>query len=340
MGTQSTSRIESTTLQKQMAGWAIERFGDLRRDRALLSLEKLPVPKVEKHDVLIRMYGAEIGDWDALVASGEWSVERSFPIVLGLAGSGTVVAVGKDVVDIEKGDLVWTYSHPLSHRGCRSHHHNGSWAEYMLVPFRRVAPAPTSIDLTYVGGAPIVGLTAHETIVDILQVERHDVVLITAAAGGVGHLAVQLAARRGAHVVAIARKHNHEFLRDLGAEMLIDYTEEDFVHATRKLFPEGVDKALNGVEGATANKVVQAVRPRGHVVDLTGSTTSVLPDGRVDTDYVVRPNRVRLATLAQMFDRKELKLEVAHKVAFKHASRGLAEVLAKQVRGVLALEIP
>lgn len=81
MGTTSTSRTESTTLQKQMAGWAIERFGDLRRDRALLSLETLPVSKVEKHDVLIRMYGAEIGDWDALVASGEWPVERPFPIV-------------------------------------------------------------------------------------------------------------------------------------------------------------------------------------------------------------------------------------------------------------------
>lgn len=341
MGTTSTSasRIESTTVQKQMAGWAIERFGDLRRDRALVSLEKLPVPKLDRRDVLIRMHGAEIGDWDPLVASGEWPVERSFPIVLGLAGSGTVVAVGKDVVGVAKGDMVWTYSHPLSHRGCRSHHHNGAWAEYMLVPFRRVALAPTSIDLTYVGGAPIVGLTAHETIVDILQVGRHDVVLITAAAGGVGHLAVQLAARRGARVVAIASKRNHEFLRDLGAEVLIDYTENDFVYATRQLFPDGVDKALNGVEGPTADKVVGTVRRRGHVVDLTGSATRMLPEGRVDTDYVVRPDRVRLATLARMFDRNELKLEVAHKVPFKHAPRGLAEVLAKHVRGVLVLDI-
>lgn len=141
-------------------------------------------------------------------------------------------------------------------------------------------------------------------------------------------------------MVAIARKQNHEFLRELGAEILIDYTEEDFVQAIHKLFPEGVDKALNGVEGATANKVVEAVRPPGHVVDLTGSATRKLPAGRVDTDYVVRPNRVRLATLATMLDREELKLEVAHKVPFKHAPRGLAEVLAKQVRGVLVLQIP
>jgi NADPH2:quinone reductase len=341
MGTTSASRSETrTTRKKVMGAWAIERFGELRREHSLLALEELPMPKVEPRDVLIRMYGAEIGDWDALVASGEWSVERSFPIVLGLAGSGSVVAAGKDVVGLEKGDRVYTYSHPLSHRGCRSRHHNGAWAEYMLVPFRRVALAPTSLDLTHAGAAPIVGSTAHETLVDILKVERHDVVLITAAAGGVGHLAVQIAARRGARVVATARTKNHEFLRDLGAEVLIDYTREDFVEATRKRFPEGVDKALNGVEGETANKVVQAVRPRGHVVDLTGSATASLPDGRVDTDYVVRPDRLRLATLARMFDREELKLEIAHPVPFARARDGVAEVLTKQVRGVLVLKIP
>ncbi|HVH42557.1 MAG TPA: NADP-dependent oxidoreductase [Labilithrix sp.] len=340
MGTTTASRSETTTAQKVMGAWAIERFGDPRRERSLLSLEKLPVPKVEARDVLIRMYGAEVGDWDALVASGEWSVERSFPIVLGLAGAGSVVAVGKDVVGLEKGDAVYTYSHPLSHRGCRSRHHNGAWAEYMLVPFRRVALAPMSLDLTHAGAAPIVGLTAHETIVDILKVERHDVVLITAAAGGVGHLAVQIAARRGARVIAIARRQNHEFLRALGAEFLIDYTRQDFVETIRANFPAGVDKALNGVEGATANKVIQAVRPRGHVVDLTGSATASLPDCRVDIDYVVRPDRVRLATLAHMFDRGELKLEIAHPVPFARARDGLAEVLTKQVRGVLVLKIP
>jgi NADPH:quinone reductase-like Zn-dependent oxidoreductase len=341
MGRMSTSRLETAIAQKQMGAWAIERFGDPRRERSLLSLEKLPVPKVEARDVLIRMYGAEIGDWDALVASGEWSVERSFPITLGLAGSGAVVAVGKDVVGLERGDLVYTYSHPHHHRGCRSQDHNGSWADYMLVPFRRVALAPKSLDLTHAGAAPIVGLTAYETIIEILKVERHDVVLITAAAGGTGHLAVQIAARRGAHVVATARSENHEFLRGLGAELLIDYTREDFAKAARKRYREGVDKALNGVGGETANKVLQAVRPQGHVVDLTGTATkSLLPEGRVDTDYVVRPDRARLTALALMFDSGELKLEVEHPVSFSRAPAGLAEVLAKRVRGVLVLQIP
>lgn len=340
MGTMTPSRSASTAKQKQMGAWAVERFGDPSRERSLISLEELPIPEVDRDDVLIRMHGAEIGDWDALVASGEWSVERSFPIVLGLAGAGTVVAAGNSVVGLEKGDAVYTYSHPLSHRNCGAQrHHNGAWAEYMLVPFDRVALAPTSLGLTHAGAVPIVGLTAHEALVDMLKVAKNDVVLITAAAGGVGHLAVQIAARRGARVIGTARTQNHEFLRALGAEVLIDYTRVDFVEATRRLFPEGVDKALNGVGGETANEVVKAVRPEGHVVDLTGSATASLPRGRVDTDYVVRPDRARLTTLARMFDRGELRLEVAHAVPFAHAPTGLAEVLEKSVRGVLVLKI-
>jgi NADPH:quinone reductase-like Zn-dependent oxidoreductase len=339
MGPTSASTIASTAKQKQMRGWAVERFGDPSRDDSLISLEELPMPECDRHDVLIRMHGAEIGDWDAIVARGEWSVERPFPIVLGLAGAGIVAAVGEDVAGLEKGAAVYTYSHPLAHRGCRARHHNGAWADYMLVPFDRVALAPTSLDLTHAGAVPIIGLTAHEALVDVLKVTKNDVVLVTAAAGGVGHLAVQIAAGLGARVVATARTQNPEFLRALGAEVVIDYTREDFVEATRKLFPEGVDKALNGVDGETADQVVKAVRPDGHVLDLTGSATASLPDGRVDTDYVVRPDRARLTTLAGMFDRGELRLDVAHTIPFAQAKAALAEVMEKHVRGVVALKI-
>jgi NADPH2:quinone reductase len=339
MATTSASRSESMAARKLMGAWAIQHFGDPAGRRLPLSLERLPIPKVEPDDVLIRMHGAEIGDWDALVASGEWSVDRAFPIVLGLAGSGSVVAIGKDVVGLAKGDRVYTYNHPLSHKGCPSRGHNGAWAQTMLVPFGRVALAPTSLDLTHVGAAPIVASTAHEAIVDMLKVERHDIVLITAAAGGVGHLAVQIAARRGARVIATARTKHHEFLRSLGAEVLIDYAREDLVEVTRATFPAGADKALNGVGGETANRVLRAMRPQGHVVDLTGSATDSVPDVRVETNYIVKPDRARLATLARMFDGGELRLEIAHVVPFARAPSGLAEVLAKQVRGVVVLQI-
>jgi NADPH2:quinone reductase len=287
------------------------------------------------------MRGAEIGDWDALVMSGEWSMDRPFPLVLGLAGAGTVAATGKEVLTFAKGEAVYVYNYPMHHDGCSANrHHNGAWAEYMLVPFRYVARAPASLDLARAGALPIAGLTAHETVTDILKVEKHDIVLITGASGGVGHLAVQIAARRGAHVVATAQKRNHEFLRALGAEETIDYATLDFVEEIHRRYPEGVDKALNGVSGETANRVVRAVRPGGHVVDITGSATASASGPRVDKDYVVKADAERLAVLARMIDEGELKLEIAELLPFRRAAAGLATVLSKHVRGKIALKIP
>src|SRR5262245_17607447 len=96
-----------------MAAWAIERYG-VAQPRPI----KLPVPKPGPKDVLIRMRGAEVGDWDALVKSGEWPMNRPFPIVLGLAGAGTVAAAGKDVQHFPEQQPVYAYHHPMQHEGC------------------------------------------------------------------------------------------------------------------------------------------------------------------------------------------------------------------------------
>ena len=108
----------------------------------------------------------------------------------------------------------------------------------MLVPVSYAARAPASLDLTRAGGVPIVGLTAHETLTDILEVHQGDVVLITAAAGGVGHLAVQIASRLGGRVVGTAGRRNAAFVRGLGAEAVIDYRSEDLLEAIRSRYPQ------------------------------------------------------------------------------------------------------
>ena len=258
-------------------------------------------------------------------------MERPFPLVLGLAGSGKVAALGREVTGFAERESVYVYSYPL--------YDNGAWAEYMLVPMSYVARAPGSLDLTRAGGVPIAGLTAHETLTDILEVQQGDVVLITAAAGGVGHLAVQIAARLGGNVVATASRRNHDFVRDLGAETVIDYTSEDLVAAIRSRHPEGVDKALNGVEGETANQVVRAMRDGGRMVDLTGSASVVRPGVQVDIEYLVRADADRLARLARMIDDRHLTVEIQEVFPFERAQEALEVVEAKHVRGKLVLTI-
>jgi NADPH:quinone reductase-like Zn-dependent oxidoreductase len=321
------------TTTKRMLAWAIESYGEPIR------LMKIPVPETEPNDVLIRMQGAEVGDWDDLVRQGGWPMGRPFPLVLGLAGAGTVAAVGQAATDFAEGDPVWVYNYPMRHEGCRSPDHNGAWAEYMLVPDSYVAAAPASLNLTQAGSVPIVGLTAHETLIDILDVQRGEVVLITAAAGGVGHLAVQIAKHLGSHVVATASTRSRDFVRSLGAETVIDYNAEDLVMAIRSRYPDGVDKALNGVAGETADQVVLTLREGGRMVDLTQSVTAKRPDVVIDAEYVVQADAKRLARLARMIDDGVLTVHIQDTLPFDQAAKALELVLSKHVHGKIALKI-
>jgi NADPH:quinone reductase-like Zn-dependent oxidoreductase len=318
--------IDTGFSTETMRGWAINGYGDP------MVMMDLPIPRPGPRDILIKMRGAEVGDWDELVRTGEWDMERPFPLVLGLAGAGSIAAVGAEVKNFTGDQFVYAYSYPLAD--------NGAWAEYMLVPEHYVARVPTSLPPVEAGGLPIVGLTAHETLIDLLNVGEDDIVLVTAAAGGVGHLAVQIASLFGARVVATASRRNHEFLADLGAETVIDYAEvDDVAKAILARYPGGVDKVLNCVSGEQANEYVWALRDGGKMVDLPGAVSIDRDRVEIISDYIVRGDGARLAQLARLFDEGGLQLAIHDTVAFIDAPDALDMVLTKHVRGKVVLEI-
>jgi NADPH:quinone reductase-like Zn-dependent oxidoreductase len=320
--------INAESSTDTMRGWAIRGYGD-----EMVLMNDLPIPKPGPHDILIKMRGAEVGDWDELVRTGEWDMERPFPLILGLAGAGTIAAVGSAVKNFTPTEHVYAYSYPLAD--------NGAWAEYFLVPEHYVARVPISLPPVEAGGLPIVGLTAHETLVDLLKVADDDVVLITAAAGGVGHLAVQMASLLGAKVIAVAGKRNHDFLTNLGAETVIDYTEvDDVAKAIHARYPGGVDKALNGIAGEEANEYVWTLKNGGKLVDLPGKVTVERPGVAIISDYIVRGNGARLAQLTRLFDDGGLQLAIHDIVPFAEAEDALAMALTRHVRGKVVLQIP
>ena len=310
-----------------MRGWAIRAYG-----KEMVLMDDLPVPAPGPHDVLMRMHSAEVGDWDELVRTGEWDMERPFPLVLGLAGAGRIAAVGAAVTGFSENQQVYAYSYPL--------HDNGAWAEFMLVPQAYVAPIPASLTPVEAGGMPIAGLTAHETLIDVLRVAGDDVVLINAAAGGVGHIAVQLASGLGAQVVAVASRRNHDFVADLGAAEVIDYdTTDDVAGAIRGRYPGGVGKVLNCVSGPAANAYVAALADGGKMVDLPGAVSVQRAGVEIISDYVVRGNGERLTDLTRRFDRGDLRLVLHEIVPFAEAQRALDLVLTRHVRGKVVLRI-
>ncbi|MGW2719222.1 NADP-dependent oxidoreductase [Streptomyces sp. NPDC001492] len=224
---------------------------------------RLPRPEPRTNEVLVRVRAAGLNptDWKHR-ANGGFLGEP--PFVLGWDVSGVVEAVGIGVARFKPGDEVFgMLSYPFGH---------GSHAEYVTGPARWFAHKPASIDHTQAGALPLVSLTAWQALVEYADVQQGQRVLIHAAAGGVGHVAVQIAKALGAHVIGTASAGKHDFLRGIGVDEAIDYRETDFTEAVKD-----VDVVLDTIGGDTSTNSLRVLRPGGIVV-------SILPVGSKDFD--------------------------------------------------------
>ncbi|MER7802625.1 NADP-dependent oxidoreductase [Streptomyces parvulus] len=211
-------------------------------------------PEPRPNEVLVRVRAAGVNptDWKHR-ANGGFLGEP--PFVLGWDVSGTVEAVGIGVAAFAPGDEVFgMLSYPFGH---------GSHAEYVTAPARAFTHKPAGIDHVQAGALPLVSLTAWQALVERADLRPGQRVLIHAAAGGVGHVAVQIAKARGAHVIGTASAGKHEFLRSLGADETVDYRETDFAEAVKD-----VDVVLDTIGGDTALRSLRVLRPGGVVVSI------------------------------------------------------------------------
>jgi NADPH:quinone reductase-like Zn-dependent oxidoreductase len=310
-----------------MRAWAIGAYG------AAPQIIELPLPRPGPGDVLIRMHGAEVGAWDERVRKGEWRMERPFPLVLGLGGAGTVTSVGKDVTVFNEDDPVYAYNYPL--------YDNGAWAEYMLVPETYAAPPPPVLDLARAGAVPVAAMTVHEALVDVLDVRKDEVVMITAAHSDIGHLAIQLAKHMEAKVVAITNHPNVEFVTALGADTIFDRIQRDLIKGIHTVYPKGVNKALNCLDDPVADELIWAMCGGGHLLDLTGAISARRPDVRVDVGHVARGDGARLNLISDLIDGGILRVEIEpiNIIPFEQAPKALDRALTGQVPGKIALKI-
>ncbi|MEJ1201220.1 MULTISPECIES: NADP-dependent oxidoreductase [unclassified Streptomyces] len=211
-------------------------------------------PEPRPNEVLVRVRAAGVNptDWKHR-ANGGFLGEP--PFVLGWDVSGVVEAVGIGVAAFRPGDEVFgMLSYPFGH---------GSHAEYVTAPARAFTHKPAGIDHVQAGALPLVSLTAWQALVERADVQPGQRVLIHAAAGGVGHVAVQIAKALGAHVIGTASAGKHEFLRSLGADETVDYRETDFAEAVKD-----VDVVLDTIGGETSLRSLRVLRPGGVVVSI------------------------------------------------------------------------
>ncbi|MFF9431701.1 NADP-dependent oxidoreductase [Streptomyces sp. NPDC004288] len=262
--------------------------------------EKLVEREVERpepglNEVLVRVHAAGVNpvDWKTRASGG--LIEWGAPAVVGWDVSGTVEAVGPGVGGLRPGDEV--FGMPLFPRQA------GGYAEYVVAPARHLAPKPASLSHVEAAALPLAALTAWQALVDAADVRPGERVLVHAAAGGVGHFAVQIAKARGAYVIGTASAAKHGLLRELGADEVIDYREAPFEDVVSE-----VDVVLDGLGGETAERSLKVLRSGGRLITLPGpDDVPAAPDGVRAVWVLVEPDHLGLREIAALVESGALR---------------------------------
>ena len=275
-----------------MKAAAIDRFGSPDE----LTLHTLSVPAIGPDEVLVRVHTAGVGVWDPWVREGELAAmagdKPDFPYVLGADGAGTIAAVGERVSRFHEGDQVYGYS-TLSAK-------DGFYAEYVAIKADAVAPLPKGLSLEAAGAMPADAVTALCGL-ELLKLRAGARMFVFGASGGIGHLAVQLAKRMGARVLAVASGEDGVALvRRVGADAAVDGHAGDITEAAEAFAPDGMDAALVTASGDGLDDALDALRdgarvayPRGVEPEPPARTGLQLHayDGRATPALFERLNR-------------------------------------------------
>jgi NADPH:quinone reductase-like Zn-dependent oxidoreductase len=268
---------------------------------------ELPMPVKLGSELLVRVVAASINPIDAKTRAGKGAAAGipSYPAVLGHDFSGVVVESPFEACPFEVGDEVFGMV-PVPR-------YQGSFAEFLVVSTMNVARKPTSLSHTDAAAVPLAALTAWGIVVDVAKAHTGQRILIHAGAGGVGHFAVQFAAHFGAHVIATGSARNAEWLRELGASEVVDYTTTRFEDVV-----QGVDTVIDligNVHDNTGTRSLSTLRPGGLIINVpTGSWPSFIADaaaaGMQATHFKLAPDGRALESIAKLLDSGDIRVHV------------------------------
>ncbi|MDN5749752.1 MAG: NADP-dependent oxidoreductase [Pseudonocardia sp.] len=280
----------------------------------VLEIGSAPVPVPLPTEVRVRVAAAGVNavDWKTRAGSGMAGVLGPPPYTVGWDVAGTVDAVGPGVTRFAVGDTVFGmpwFPRPAS-----------AYAEFVTAPSRHFAHRPAGLDETSAAALPLAGLTAWQCLVDIAAVQPGQRVLVHAAAGGVGHLAVQIAKERGAHVIGTASSAKHDLLTDLGIDEAIDYRREEFEKVL-----EPVDVVFDLLGGDVALRSLDVLHPDGLMICLPSAAAAAAmaaarERGLRATGMLVEPDGDGLEELAALVRRRRLRVVVAETFPLERAS--------------------
>ena len=295
----------------------------------VLVLEEMPRPQAGAGEVLIRVHAAGVNPLDWKVRAGHvkaW-LQHRLPLIPGWDVSGVVEAVAPDVTAFKIGDAVY---------GMLDFMRDGAYAEYVAARTLNLAFKPNSIDHIQAGAVPLAALTAWQSLFEVAGLKSGQTALIHAAAGGVGHFAVQFAKWKEAKVIGTASAGNENFLRELGADEVIDYRTTKFEEAV-----QDVDVVLDTVGGDTQQRSWQVLRKEGILVATLGisSPEPAHQHGVRGEGVMVHPDAAQLTQIAALIDAGKLKPAATTILPLAEAARAHELSQTGHVRGKIVLQV-
>lgn len=296
----------------------------------VLHAVKVPVPKPRPGQILVRVHAAGVNPTDWKHRGGKGMLPEP-PYVLGWDVSGVVEAVGMGVTLFEPGDEVFgMLPYPLG---------VGSHAEFAVGPTRAFVPKPSNVDHIQSGALPLAALTAWQALVDTAEVGPGDRVLIHAAAGGVGHLAVQIAKACGAYVIGTASAPKHDFVRGLGADEMIDYRTTDFTEVL-----SDVDVAFDTLGGDNQLQSLEVLKPGGIMVSILPMPASGLFDRAAELGVrakllMVEADHAGMLGIKDLVERDKLRATIAQTYPLTEAARAHEAGETNRTSGKLVLVV-
>jgi NADPH2:quinone reductase len=301
-------------------------------------------------DVLVRLAAAGVNPVDTKIRSRGPLLPGTLTAVLGCDGAGTVEAVGEEVSRFKPGDAVW-----FCHGGLGGPH--GNYAEYIVVDEAVAQPKPASLDFVHAAAAPLVLITAWEALYDRARLREGQTVLIHAGAGGVGHVAIQLARLAGARVAAtVSSAEKAEFVHALGAECAINYRDEDLVDAVADWTEgRGVDVAFDTVGPEVFRRTIPAMAVYGDLVTILDPGQVDLKEARnrnlrISLELMLTPQLSGISEAVayqgsilrrcgELFDQGKLEVYVSGTFPLSRAADAHREIEAGHTKGKLVLNI-
>jgi len=292
------------------------RAAGVRRIGGPVELLQLPAPRALRGDeVEIEVQACGVGNWDEFVRTGGWDTGAHPPMALGVQAAGLVAAVGDSVDGVGVGDVVTTHSLPLREQG--------SWAEKFIAAAGHIALVPQGVPVDAAAAWPVPALTADQALTDALDIRAGQTVLVHGAGGVTGGLLVQLAAHRGATVLATASRDDAGRISAMGAVSVLDYRQPDWPQRVVSLTSGGADAAVNAARSG-ARDAVRAVRDGGRLATITADPPAA-ERGIAVLSVQVAPDGARLRRLTGLLGQGAIAISVAGQYPLEQAAQALEQ---------------